>query len=97
MLGFVLTWKKGVARIQFCHNTAKTPHVNRCCVWNTEDDFGCAVEPRLDVGVYALVLEAAAPVVDYLDSRFVWLLKENVLGFQITMDDCMVALELEGL
>ena len=97
MLGFVLSWEQWVASVQFCHNAAKRPHVDTSGVGDAEDDLRSPVETTLDICVNALVLEAAATIVDNFDTRLVRLFKKDILRLQITVDNLVVALELERL
>jgi len=65
---FVFSGKKRLAHIELVKDAAEGPHINRCSVWDTEYDFRSAVETRLDVGVYLLILEAARAEVDNFDA-----------------------------
>jgi len=91
VLLLILSWEERIADIQLVEDTAETPHVNGCVVWDAQDNFWRSVEPRLNVGVDLLVLEAARTEVDNLNSRFVNLSKQNVLRFEITMDNVMLS------
>lgn len=86
MLFFIFAWEERIAYVKFIEDAAKGPHVYGCVVRNSEDDLGCTVEPRLDVGVDLLVFEAAAAKVDDLDARLVDLAQEDILGLQVAMD-----------
>jgi len=68
---FIFSRENRLASIQFSHDTAKRPHIDSRRIGNPEDYFGRPVEPRLDIGVDALVLEAATPIVDQLYAGFV--------------------------
>lgn len=45
----------------------------------------------MDIGVDLLVLEAARAEIDNLNSRFVNLSEQNVLGLEIAMDDVVLS------
>ena len=74
LLRLIFAREKWVASVKLCHDAAETPHVDGRGVGNTQYDLWRTVEPGLDIGVDTLILEAAAAVVDDLDSRLVWLL-----------------------
>lgn len=97
MILLVLAWEEREPRIQFCQNAAKAPHVDCLRIRNPKNDFGRPVKPRLYVGVNALIEHAARPIVNYLDSRLVRLLEQNVLRLHIAVDDIVFALKLQGL
>ena len=74
LLGLVLTREERVASVELGHDAAEAPHVDGSRVRDAQDDLGRSVEATLDVCVYALILEAAASVIDDLDPRLVRLL-----------------------
>ena len=75
LIGLVLAREQRVARQQLGYDTAQTPHVDGHAVLGAQYDFGRSIEPRLYVGVDALVLEAAGTVVDHLDAAATLLLE----------------------
>mgnify|MGYP007058507940 CR=1 FL=1 len=82
---------------QLDHDAPKGPHVDACSVGNSHDDLRGAIKAGLDVGVDALVLEAAASVVNDFYAWFVWLFQEDVLWLEIAMNNVVVTLELKSL
>ena len=94
---FVLAWEKGIASIKFGQDASKAPHVNCCRIWNTEYDLWRSVEPRLDVCVDALIVHAAATVVNNFYARLVGLLEQNIFWFQIAVDYLVVTLVFQSL
>lgn len=66
LLYFVLPREDGVPSVQLGQDAAKTPHVDGHVIRQAHDYFGGAVKARLDVGVYALVLETRGAKVDHL-------------------------------
>ena len=58
---------------------------------DAKDDLGRSVEPRLDVGVDFLVLEAARAKINDLDAGLINFPQQNILRFQIAMDDVVFA------
>jgi len=93
----VLAWEEREPRIQLCQNAAKAPHVDCLRVGNAKNDLGRPVKTRLYVCVDALVEHAARPIVNYLDSRLVRLLEQNVFGLHVAVHDVVFALELQRL
>lgn len=67
----VLAWEQGVPHVELIEDAAETPHVDGGVVGDAEDNFGGAVEARLNVGVDFLVFKAPAPEVDDLDAALV--------------------------
>ena len=68
MFLFVFTGEQRIARVKFVEDAAEGPHVDASVVGYPEHDFRSAVEARLDVGVYLLVLKASAAKIDYFYS-----------------------------
>ena len=90
LLHLVLTREKRVTRIELCQDTTEAPHVNSSSVWDSEDDLGGSIKPRLYVSVDSFVLEARRSKVDDLDSRLIWCLEKDVLGLEVTMNDLVI-------
>ena len=97
LLHLTLTGEDRDARIQFNQNAAEAPHVNACRVRDANYNLRCPVEAGLDVRVNALVGEAGRPEVNYFDTRLIWTLQQDILWFQVTVDDVLVSEELERL
>jgi hypothetical protein len=51
----------------------------------------------LNIRIDPLILEAAASVINYFDTRFIWLLEQNVFWLQITVNYPMISLIFKGL
>jgi len=69
-------------------NAPERPHVNLLSVGEqTKHNIRCSVEARLDVCVHNFVFEATRAKVSNHNSRLVLLLHEDVLRFEITMDN----------
>jgi len=92
-----LAREDGVADVELSHDAAEAPHVDRACVGDAKHDLGGPVEPGLDIGVDPLIYESRGPEVDYLDSRFVRLLQQDVLRLQIAVDYAELLQVLEGV
>jgi len=88
---FALTWKNWDARIKLNQDAAETPHVNRSCVWNADNDFWCPVKSWLDVGIDALIGKARRTKVDDFDPWLVWAFQQNILRLQVAVDDVLVS------
>lgn len=67
------------------YDTAEAPHVDGRRVRNTQHDFWCSVEPRLNVSVESFELEAAASIINEFNLRLVRLHQKDVLRFQIAV------------
>lgn len=71
-------------------NTRHTPHVDGGRVRETENHFGGAIIPALDVGEDAAARIAGAPKVDQLDVAAVVFREKNVLRFDVTVNDAVI-------
>ena len=88
MLFLVRAREQREARVQLNDYAAEAPHVDLLRVREqTEDDVGRSIEPRLDVRVNDLVLEAATAKVSDDDTRLVLALQQYILRLQVAMDD----------
>lgn len=96
MIFFVFTGEKWLSNVKLIEDAAEGPHVDRTRVTDTQYDFGRAIEPRLDVGVYFLVFEAPGAKVDYFDSGLVNLSKKNILRFQVAVHDVVFTHVVKG-
>ena len=86
LIVFTLSRKERVANIQFSHDAPKRPHVNRRAVRNAKHNFRRPIEPRLDISIHFLIDKSRTSEIYYFDAGLVFLLEENVLRLQITMD-----------
>ena len=59
VLLLVLAREQRVPHVELVEDASETPHVDGCCVGDSEDDLGGPVESGLDVGVDLFVLVAA--------------------------------------
>jgi hypothetical protein len=62
----VVTWEHGLSSVHLDEDAAKRPHVDWATVRQAENDLWRAVEPRLDVRVHSLVVEARRAEVNHL-------------------------------
>ena len=97
LLNFIFTWKERIARKQFCHNSSERPNVDGRGVRDSEYNLWSSIESRLYVGVNPLSKKAAAPEIDDSDSRLVLLLQQDVLWFQVTVNQIMILLKVQRL
>ena len=66
-------------------------------IWDTKHDLRCPVKSRLDICVNLLIEKTAGAEVYDFQTRTVTGFEENVLGFEIAVDDFMLADEPKGL
>ena len=85
-----LTGKKRIPREELGEDAPEAPHVDGCSIGKPQDDLWCPVEPALDVGVDALVRQAAAAKVNHLDDRAVGLTEHDVLRLEVTVHNVEV-------
>jgi hypothetical protein len=97
LLNLILTWEQRKTSVKLRYNCTKAPNIDSCCVWNSKNDFWSSIKPRLDVSVNSLSKEATTSIIDHFNTRFVLLLKKNILWLQITMDQVMCLLILQCL
>ena len=97
LLHLTLAWENWDARIQLNQDAAEAPHINACRVWDANYDLRRPVKAGLDVRVNPLVGEAGGSEVDYFDTGLIWALQQDVLRFQVAVDDVFVSEELERL
>lgn len=93
----ILAREYRVSSLELNQYASETPHVDGWCVRNPKNDFRGSVETRLDVSVNSFILEAARAKVDDFDARFVRALKQDVLWFQVTMNDALLTQVLKSL
>ncbi len=87
---FIFAREERVSNAEFRHDASEAPHIDGGGVRNSEYDFGCAVEARLNVCVDAFVGEAGRAEVDYFDAGLGRVLEQYVLRFQVAMDDVIL-------
>ena len=58
LLIFTFAWEDWNTSVELYEYAAEAPHINSSGVWNAKNDFGCPVEPGLDVSVNALIRKA---------------------------------------
>jgi hypothetical protein len=87
LLLLVLSREDRIAGKELRKNAAQTPHVNRQAVAHTQNYLRRSIETRLDVRVHFLVFEAAGSKIDNLDLGVQRMRKQDVLGFQIAVND----------
>lgn len=97
LLVFVLAWKDRLAGVEFAKHAAERPHVDGRGVLHTENNFGCPVEPALDVGVHDFGGFATAAHVYDFDAALVFLLEQHVLRLEVTVDDLELVKEQQRL
>lgn len=84
---FVLTRENGVSSQELGKNTTNTPHIYRHAIGHSQNDLGRTIESRLNVGIHSLVLVTAGTEIDDLDFRLSRMSQENVLRFEIAVDN----------
>lgn len=79
-------WEEREAEVKLGSDTAERPRVDGGSVVAAEEDFGRAVETRLNVGVDGLTLEACGTKVDEFDARRREAAEEDVLRLEVTVN-----------
>ena len=97
LVAFVFSGEQGIPGEQLGQDAAKAPHVYGHAVFRSEDHLWRSVESTLDVRVDALVLIAAGAVVDHLDSASAGLFQEDVLRFEVAVNDSIPVEGVEAL
>jgi hypothetical protein len=87
----VFAWEKWVAYVELVQNAAKTPHVDRSVVRDSQDDLWSPVESRLDVSVDLLILEATGTEINNFDTGLVYLTEQDILRFQIAVHNVVLS------
>jgi hypothetical protein len=70
LLSFIFSCKERVACVELKKNSAKTPHIDGCCVIYPKQYFRSSVESTLYIRVNAIFLEATTPKINQFDARF---------------------------
>lgn len=83
--------------MKFGDEAAEAPHVDSIAIGRAQDNFGCSVEPRLNVHEGDFVLEHAGPEVDKLDARPGLVFQQNVLRLYVRMNDTVFSQEHQGI
>jgi len=96
MLLLVFTREEGVADVEFVENAAERPHVNGCVVRDPKNNLRRSVEARLYVGVNFLIFETTTAKVDYFNAGLVNLSQQDVLRFQVAVNNIMLAHVVQG-
>ena len=87
LLLFGLSWNKGGSCVELVDDTSIAPHVDLCCVLNSQHYLRCSVESGLNVSVVTLVLEAARPEIDKFDAWLIDRSQQDILWLNIAMHD----------
>ena len=87
LLLLVLSCEDGEAHKQFVQDAAKGPHVNGRSVADSHHDLRSSVEPTLDIGIELLVFICATTEIDDFDSTLVLFPEQDVLWFEVAVDD----------
>ncbi len=78
-------------------DAAQRPHVYRRRVRQAKQDFGRAVESRLDVRVYRLPFVAGRSKINNFDDWTLEILEEDILGLQIAVDQPRLVQQSEAV
>ena len=92
-----VAWEDRDTQEQLHGNATQGPHVNGTGVRNTQDDFRTTVKTTLNVRVHSLVFMTATAKVNDLDLWAIQATKEDVLWFQVTMDDSGLFEQAQGI
>lgn len=96
MLFLVLAREEGVPDVEFVQDAAEGPHVDSGVIRDPENNFWCTVESRLDVGVNFLIFETATSKVDDFNAGLINLPQQDVLRFQVTVHNIVLAHVVQG-
>jgi len=97
LLLLVITWEEWLSGVKLCQDAAETPNVDLLAVFDPQDHFRGAVEPRLHVGVDLLVSKAARSEVHDLQLAAHRVHAQDVLWLEITVDDLVLFKEHKSL
>jgi hypothetical protein len=87
LFDFILTRENWIAKVQLANDATQRPHVNGSSIFTTEDDLRRPVETALDIGVDPLSLETTTAKINDFNTALVFMLKEYILWFEITMNN----------
>ena len=88
LLSFVCTREQWEASEELYHYTAHAPHIDGLSVWkDSQHDLWCSIESTLNICVHNFFIESTAAKVSYDDPALIFLFQQNILGFQVTVDD----------
>lgn len=86
MLLFVLSREERISGVELGKDASQGPHVDGHVVRHAQNDLGGAVEAGLDIGVHFLILKTTASKINNLDAGLSWMLKQNVLMCENTVN-----------
>ena len=92
---FVLSREYRHTSVQFSKNATQTPHVDWEPIGHSQDHLGRTVEAGLNVGIHLLVFEATRSEIDNLYLRMHRMAKQDVLRFEIAVDDFLLLQQIE--
>lgn len=91
LFAFIRTWEQGESSEELNHDATKGPHIDLLCVGeDAEHDIRSSIESTLNVSVHDLVFKTATAEIGDSDATLIFLFHQNVLRFQITVDDAEV-------
>lgn len=90
LLLFVLAGKEGIASPKLSQDAPERPHVNAQAIAAAKYDFRTAVESGLNIRIHFLLLFATTAKVDDSNIGFSSFAEQDVLGFEVAMNDALV-------
>mmetsp|Transcript_14083 Transcript_14083/g.37903 ORF Transcript_14083/g.37903 Transcript_14083/m.37903 type:complete len:528 (+) Transcript_14083:98-1681(+) len=87
LVALVRAGEEGLSRVHLHEDAAQAPHVDLRGVGAAKQHLGRTIEARLDVAVHALMSSATRAKVDELDGRALGVAQEDVLRFEVAVDD----------
>ena len=91
LLTLIGTWEQWEAREELNHDATEGPHVDLLRIReHSKHDIWRPVEPTLDISVHYFVLQTATAEIGDGDPTFILLLHENILRFQVAVNDTKV-------
>mgnify|MGYP001168752775 CR=1 FL=1 len=89
MLVLVFARENRHSLIKLYNDASQRPHINGSGVGNAQNYLRSPIVAALNIGVHLFFLIAATANVNYFYSRFVFMLEQDVLGLQVTVDDAV--------
>ena len=93
----VLTSKQRVSQVHLCDDAAKAPDIDFPIVRQTKYNLRSPIVSALDVSIDSLSFETARSKIDDLDTRLVHFFQENILRFEIGMDNMIFVKKMNAI
>lgn len=97
LVRLTLSWKQRIAGVELSQNAAERPHVDGLFEFESENDLRRPIESALDISVHHFIFKTTTTEINEFDATLIDLLQQNVLRFEITMDDLLLSDEHQSL